>query len=1246
MSRSGYHIPLQRIVPEEPTEDMFRRLIEFSYQIGRQYKAGGGTADIEAAIRAAKDVQDKRGAEHKVGMSSEVEFAPVSVSEPLTGKKFELGRLPEPTARVVEPIVQTAADVGPYFTPAAPVAAARDIAAGLKHGDPTELATAALGAPGKYAKAALVGASAFIPEEAEAGPLSSARMAVMHAMEPHNVVRSKGLGALVSPSLGIGKPAQNPLSEFGDVVLVGKKHLAEPGKENPVFSQDVWTPRFPKTENYNNPNFHGEGFYSMAQRKDVPATVENVLREMKSRPLVGGEYRVNELDEADPNFGYLVGRSAKMFKTPEEVLGARDRLMPKIAANREYNNANLTHSNLAFELSHRRPAFDEQQELNDADYLGAYLLAKKREKEIPWGGKTSHLMYPGMTPEEQAAIEEHARSLENLPSAYFEAKPQRAVKFDEFAGAVVPTGDNYEHAVNALKELGISNIVRNPRFVSQPGEYILDQFPEHTFAEGGEVEREHFDKGGIAAALKAAARAAEEASKRIPIERAREMVASPFSESPESVQNALKYAQSLRVPQGEERIPGSFYNVKQTRPVSEVASTIQDIPGVQTKDINPMSWEDIVRQYKGATLFNVAGDRSNLGRMTHINERELAWPVDLHAGPKYMLEPNEGAVWANNPAHATGFQKAIAEAAKRGPVIGAYHPMGVQSVDSSHNMIDALLAQIGRGDVDRDAMRAVDEMLRKGVQADKDKVELAKEAMQNWPGFENARESSEFARGLEGTRRSEIVKFLDKSPMLKRGFPAVGETRVAITDPALRDVSGNMLGHRLVEFDPQTLSPKGDLAFTHSTYTSPTAGRYVGDVPMVQTQYAMPDVERDIMTKLAKGDRVVHPYSTDPLGRSSWRKSFETRKLGQEVNQEMLDSIMRGIERQKHYGLSEGGAADRDDFDAGGKTISKALKLISAYIDPPTKHISNWNWRPLSDVRKDVPITEVPEHVQNFGHYMRDISDKASTEGLDPEDLIKSYMITRSSIQREGRTPQKISSYGIPVRESAEDIIRPEGHMADFLSSPIGVRFLNEARRGDLSQDVVDAAVGHMRPFGLSKTEPDAMDWARRNLVDRTPIVSDLVARGARGESPPAEWREFTRDVRGIGPAKTGFIGSLLGRGDLPTLDARQAILHTGMKNAEAQDIMAKNAGRAGHEAVDRLAARQTAMDLALPAELSPFYQHLAHHSIWDAVGNEKTTHQDIIDAMRPRAEGGSVIDDALDVVSNLPQYAEAETSA
>ena len=988
------------------------------------------------------------------------------------------------------------------------------------------------------------------------------RMAVTHALRHSNLEKAQNLGSFVSPSLAVAKSADYDPTGFGSIVFVGKPHLAEPSLSNPVFGQDVWSPRVPHIEKYNHKDFSGPGFYSEAVMKDVPATPENILEHMNSKPTIGGEYR-RRLDEEPNDLGYIISSMTPRFKSMEELKDARDRIVSFSEWHKAAKKIEDAHVKTAEDLGAYRPSFDEDEEMTHEDYLGKVLnqmRAANTAYRLPgiWNDKTLHNYYPGIPESDINRLRSHMSDISNMPTRYFEAKPRRIVNFNEFIGATMPK-HMMEESAPIVRQMGIEKIVPHEGGLSTLGKSVLEHFPEAHFShggdveredyadggvigkalqairayhgsphkfdkfdiskigtgegaqayghglyfaeaenvakdyrnklappsvdtgypnidsvlrnvyggdwnsfkaanptpseslarsiaaiearggpkiepsrgymyevdihadpahmldwdkplseqpagvqkwasklrlphdlraptlqavltrpeyvpqnipfsneraaakslfksgipgiryldqgsrgagegtsnyvifdpniidirrryeEGGDVERDHFDKGGIAAALRAAKNIIEEDGSRIPLDVARQRVASPFSEMPESVQKALDYAQALRVTQGAETIPGSFYNVKQTRPVSEVTSIVEDIPGVSTKSRNPMSWEDIVRQYKGATMFNVAGDRSNLGRLTHINERELAWPVDLHAGPKYMLEPNEGMVWANNPTHASGFQRAIAEASKRGPVIGAYHPMGVQSVDSSHNMIDAILSQVALGDVSKKEMRAVDKLLQKGAQASaKEKVGLASEAMQGWPGLANAQEASEYARGLEGTRRAEIVKFLDKAPMLKKGFPAIGETRVAISDPEMRGVSGNMLGHRIVEFDPNTFEPRTPSAFTHSTYAAPTAGRYVGDVPLVQTQYAMPDVERDIMTKLAKGERVVHPYSHDPLGRASWRKSLETRKLGQEVNQEMLDSIMLGLQRQKDYG-----------FKGGGPVINRALDVIS-----------------------------------------------------------------------------------------------------------------------------------------------------------------------------------------------------------------------------------------------------------------------------------------------------------------------------
>jgi hypothetical protein len=60
-------------------------------------------------------------------------------------------------------------------------------------------------------------------------------------------------------------------------------------------------------------------------------------------------------------------------------------------------------------------------------------------------------------------------------------------------------------------------------------------------------------------------------------------------------------------------------------------------------------------------------------------------------------------------------------------------------------------------------------------------------------------------------------------------------------------------------------------------------------------------------------------------------------------------------------------------------------------------------------------------------------------------------------------------------------------------------------------------------------------------------------------------------------------------------------------------------------DALDRLISRQKAMNLDLPEELSPYYQHLAHHAVWDQAEGDQTTHQDVMDSMRHAASGGRI---------------------
>jgi len=326
-----------------------------------------------------------------------------------------------------------------------------------------------------------------------------------------------------------------------------------------------------------------------------------------------------------------------------------------------------------------------------------------------------------------------------------------------------------------------------------------------------------------------------------------------------------------------------------------------------------------------------------------------------------------------------------------------------------------------------------------------------------------------------------------------------------------------------------------------------------------------------------------------------------------------------------------GGVVDPQKAIRRAVMVAEGMKR-GGYRDPKTSAIEDWKWRPLKDVQAQLgDAKEIPSHVATFGRFMDDTANKAGTVGLTPRDLIKAYTITRASIQRGAVDSDKVRAAGLALPNHNEPKVRPEGAFGEWLHTPMGQRYLQHAERGIIDPHSISNAVQIMAPFGRHTTDiPDALQWAAKNLPGREGDVSRLVAQAQQGTSSPSEWRDFIQGVRGVGPSKAGFIASLLGRGDQPTLDARQIVLHTGNPSKQAAPYIARRSGLGGAEAVERLAARQRAMNLTTPEGLDPYYQHLAHHTIWDAVGNDQTTHSDVIHAMQHAATGGKIKDNPL----------------
>ena len=413
------------------------------------------------------------------------------------------------------------------------------------------------------------------------------------------------------------------------------------------------------------------------------------------------------------------------------------------------------------------------------------------------------------------------------------------------------------------------------------------------------------------------------------LQRRMQSILRPDSDDPEMVQKYLQARASYDMPTHER---GAYSARVLPMAAHNVQTTIGPLGNAVPKQAQALTWNGFHKIGKGGTLFTLGGDRSNLGLLTHINGKEMAWPVDLHAGTKYMAEPNLGAVWANAKGAATALRKNIKEASQKGPVYGAFAAMGPTAVDSANNMFDVLMAQVPGSGISKTDAKAFDDSLREGKhikgsdESDIKKREAAKEIMKNWPGILNAEKARDFAKTLAGAQRGAIVKHMEAAPWQNAGFPSVGITRAAITDPELLGVSGNMMGHHVVELDPDVYNRK-DLSFEHSTYGYPAKGKLIGKLPFIERQVATPDfTEQQVMDKAVikkTGEPlIIHPYSPNALGRASYRGNTEMRQAIQPINDRMLESI------QQEHGTSFAGGGKADGKGAAS-IVKRALMLTS-----------------------------------------------------------------------------------------------------------------------------------------------------------------------------------------------------------------------------------------------------------------------------------------------------------------------------
>ncbi len=178
-----------------------------------------------------------------------------------------------------------------------------------------------------------------------------------------------------------------------------------------------------------------KGYTYSGNRRYAAATLDNIVKEMKGG--AGGE-----------NFNYGVGNlravATPKFRTLNQIKVSRGNIVSRDKMESVKNQAQEAY----IDLLNRMRLIDKNYSSEDA------LLELAQSKRM----STLDRLYEDKLPDElKADIGIFLNKIQELPTEYFEMKPQRAVSLEEFKGAIIPK-DTPQKARDVLKKAGITEI--------------------------------------------------------------------------------------------------------------------------------------------------------------------------------------------------------------------------------------------------------------------------------------------------------------------------------------------------------------------------------------------------------------------------------------------------------------------------------------------------------------------------------------------------------------------------------------------------------------------------------------------------------------------------------------------------------------------------------------------------------------------------------------------------------------------
>lgn len=308
---------------------------------------------------------------------------------------------------------------------------------------------------------------------------------IQHNLSIENLLHAQRLGGIPVPSLAITKADQG-LTGFGEITLLGDGGMATPKTDTKVFGADIYSPRYPSVQ-YKPDSaslkriravlepFRKEGDYGLSELRTLDdltgdkafvryadskhggsASYAQMKMEATKLALEAGaeerifqgftysgnrRYKAHTLDNViailkkelrgGENFNYGAGslraKFTPQFRSIAQIRASKDRLITKDAFEKIKDEINKELLDLTYDMVPNagfRSSDTGMAILEDGAKMGMRRAAKEYDIEL--------------TDDQVQRANDFLSKLRNLPTQYFEAKVLRAMDVSEFKVAVVP----------------------------------------------------------------------------------------------------------------------------------------------------------------------------------------------------------------------------------------------------------------------------------------------------------------------------------------------------------------------------------------------------------------------------------------------------------------------------------------------------------------------------------------------------------------------------------------------------------------------------------------------------------------------------------------------------------------------------------------------------------------------------------------------------------------------------------------